>query len=126
MYYCIMQVIQCKEVTMNFKFTNDSPIYSQLTNHLKLYIASGKLKPNEKLPSVRELAMKIKINPNTVQKSLEKLEQEGLIHTEMESNGKYVTKNINLIKKIKQELAKEKIITYLRHAKLRFTKQEMP
>ena len=84
MYYCIMQVIQCKEVT---------------TNHLKLYIASGKLKPNEKLPSVRELAMKIKINPNTVQKSLEKLEQEGLIHTER-TNGKYVTKNIKLIKKI--------------------------
>ena len=50
---------------MNFKFTNDSPIYTQLTYHLKLYIASGKLKPNEKLPSVRELAMQIKINPNT-------------------------------------------------------------
>lgn len=109
---------------MNFKFTNDSPIYSQLTKHLKLYIASGKLKPNEKLPSVREFAMKIKINPNTVQKSLEKLEQEGLIHTER-TNGKYVTKNIKLIKKIKQELAKEKIITYLNDMQnLGFTKQE--
>lgn len=109
---------------MNFKFTNDSPIYTQLTYHLKLYIASGKLKPNEKLPSVRELAMQIKINPNTVQKSLEKLEQEGLIHTER-TNGKYVTENTKLIKKIKQELAKEKINTYLNDMQnLGFTKQE--
>lgn len=109
---------------MNFKFTNDSPIYSQLTNHLKLYIASGKLKPNEKLPSVRELAMQIKINPNTVQKSLEKLELEGLIYTER-TNGKYVTDNTKLIKKIKQELAKEKVNTYLNDMQsLGFTKQE--
>lgn len=109
---------------MNFKFTNDSPIYTQITNYLKLYIVSGKLKPNEKLPSVRELAMQIKINPNTVQKSLEKLELERLIYTER-TNGKYVTNNTKLIKKIKQTLAKEKINTYLNDMQsLGFTKQE--
>ena len=109
---------------MNFEFKNDSPIYTQLTYFLKVYIISGKLKPNEKLPSVRDLALKLKINPNTVQKSLEKLEQENLIYTER-TNGKYVTTNIELIKKIKNELALEKITNYLNDMQnLGFTKQE--
>lgn len=98
---------------MNFNFDNDRPIYSQLTNFLKEYIISGKLKPNEKLPSVRELALKIKINPNTVQKALEKLEQEKLIYTER-TNGKYVTDNEKLIEKTKRKLAEEKVNNYLK------------
>lgn len=109
---------------MNFNFDNDRPIYSQLTNFLKEYIISGKLKPNEKLPSVRELALKIKINPNTVQKALEKLEQEKLIYTER-TNGKYVTNNIKLIEKQKKNLAKEKTNNYLNNMKnIGFSKQD--
>ena len=109
---------------MNFNFNNNSPIYTQLTQSLKEYIISGKLKPNEKLPSVRDLALTIKINPNTVQKSLEKLEQENLIYTER-TNGKYVTDNIKLINKKKEELATSKINSFLNDMNnLGFTKEE--
>ena len=109
---------------MNFDFNNNSPIYTQLTQSLKEYIISGKLKPNEKLPSVRDLALTIKINPNTVQKSLEKLEQENLIYTER-TNGKYVTDNIKLINKKKEELATSKINSFLNDMNnLGFTKEE--
>lgn len=97
---------------MNFNFNNDRPIYIQLIEHLKVYIISGKIKPGEKLPSVRELALSLKVNPNTVQKSLTELEEEGLIYTER-TNGKFVTTNKKLIEKVKNNLAKEKVNIYL-------------
>lgn len=108
-----MQVIQQrKEENMDFIFDNDRPIYLQLVEYLKLYIVSGKLQPGERLLSVREFALQIKVNPNTVQKALAELEIEGLIYTER-TNGKFVTKNQELIEKIKNQLALEKVNKYL-------------
>ena len=97
---------------MDFIFDNDRPIYIQLVEYLKLYIVSGKLQPGERLLSVREFALQIKVNPNTVQKALAELEIEGLIYTER-TNGKFVTKNQELIEKIKNQLALEKVNRYL-------------
>lgn len=109
---------------MNLNFNNNSPIYTQLTKYIKELIVSGTLKPNEKLPSVRELALQLKINPNTVQKSLEKLEEQKLIYTER-TNGKYITNDIKLIEKIKQELAQNITNSYIKNMNnLGFTKQE--
>lgn len=83
-------------------FNNNIPIYVQLIEQLKTYIISGQIKPGEKLPSVRDLALKTKVNPNTMQKALVELEEIDLIYTER-TNGKYVTENENTIKKLKQE-----------------------
>ena len=55
------------------KFDNDIPIYLQIVNEIKLYIISGKLKPGDRLLSVREFAVKFKVNPNTIQKALQEL-----------------------------------------------------
>ena len=89
---------------MNFEFDNNIPIYIQLVEQLKAYIISGKIKVGDRLPSVRELALQIKVNPNTVQKALSDLEELGLIYTER-TNGKYVTNNQKLIDKYKYEYA---------------------
>ena len=97
---------------MEFVFDNDRPIYLQLVEYLKLYIVSGKLQPGERLLSVRDFALQIQVNPNTVQKALAELENEGLIYTER-TNGKFVTKNQELIDKIKKQLALEKVNKYL-------------
>lgn len=86
-------------------FNNNIPIYVQLIQQLKTYIISGQINPGDKLPSVRDLALKTKVNPNTMQKALVELEEIGLIFTER-TNGKYVTKNKETIKKLKQEYAK--------------------
>lgn len=75
---------------MNFIFDNDRPIYIQLVEQLKQYIVSARLKPGERLPSVRDLAMESKVNPNTMQKALSELEDDKLIYTER-TNGKFVT-----------------------------------
>jgi len=91
---------------MKFEFDNNIPIYIQLVEQLKIYIISGNLKPGERLPSVRELALEIKVNPNTMQKALVELEELKLIYTER-TNRKYVTNDKELINKIKLEYAKE-------------------
>lgn len=96
---------------MNFNFDNDRPIYMQLMEHIKLNIAAGHLLPGEKIPSVREYAVQLKVNPNTVQKALAELENLELIYTER-TNGKFVTTDKKLIKKYKEEYAKEKAENY--------------
>lgn len=101
---------------MDYLFDNDRPIYIQLVEKLRLEIISNKLKPGERIPSVRELALIVRVNPNTMQKALVELENEGLIYTER-TNGKFVTTNKELIEKIKKELAEEKVNNYLQDMK---------
>ena len=101
---------------MYYIFDNERPIYVQLVEKIRIEIISGKLKLGERLPSVRELALTARVNPNTMQKALAELEEEGLVYTER-TNGKFVTENKELIEKIKKELAKEKVNNYLNDMK---------
>ena len=93
---------------MNFEFDNNIPIYIQLVEHLKIYIISGKVSPGDRLPSVRELAMQTKVNPNTMQKALGELENLGLVYTERTS-GRFVTDDKALIDKERKNLVKESV-----------------
>lgn len=77
---------------MPIRFSNDKPIFLQLVDIIKSDIISGKFQTNEKLPSVREFALMYSVNPNTIQKALQILEDEKLITTDR-TNGKYVSKN---------------------------------
>lgn len=90
---------------MNFTFDNNRPIYLQLVEQLELYIISGKIPPGERLPSVRDLAVLAKVNPNTMQRALAELEKSKLILTER-TNGKFVTQNAKLIAKHREKYAK--------------------
>ena len=89
---------------MTFVFDNNIPIYVQLVEQIKIHIISGRLSAGERLPSVRELALQTKVNPNTMQKALIELEEMGLVFTER-TNGKFVTENQALIEKYKKEYA---------------------
>lgn len=89
---------------MEYSFNNNAPIYSQISQILKIKIISGEYSPGERLPSVRDLAMLLKANPNTVQRALYELENEGLIYTER-TNGKFITESNALISKCKSEYA---------------------
>ncbi len=101
---------------MDYIFDNERPIYIQLVEMIRIDIVSGKFKKGQKLPSVRELALIMKVNPNTMQKALVELENEKLIYTER-TNGKYVTENQELIEKVKKELAQDKVNNYLNSMK---------
>lgn len=65
-----------------------------------------------RLPSVRDLAAQAKVNPNTIQKALVELENLGLVYTER-TNGKFVTKDIELIEASRQDFADQLAVTYL-------------
>lgn len=91
---------------MNYEFDNNVPIYIQLVERLKIDIISGKLKPGDRLPSVRDYALSLKVNPNTMQKALAELEEIKLIFTER-TNGKFVTSDQKLIDKFREKYANE-------------------
>lgn len=57
------------------------PIYEQIKSKIKDLLISGALKPDERIPSVRELAQILTINPNTIQKAYKDLESEGIIYS---------------------------------------------
>lgn len=105
-----------RKIILDYIFDNERPIYIQLVERLRKEIVSGKLKAGERLPSVRELALTTRVNPNTMQKALVELENEGLVYTER-TNGKFVTNNKELIERIKKELAEEKINNFLNDMK---------
>lgn len=62
-------------------FGDHRPLYEQIREKLKELIISGALKENDKIPSVRELAVSLAINPNTIQKAYKELENDGYIYS---------------------------------------------
>ena len=93
---------------MAIKFSNDKPIFLQIADLIKSDIISGKFKTNDKLPSVREFALEFQVNPNTVQKALQILEDDGLIITDR-TNGKFVAGNTNQIESQKNKIINQEI-----------------
>jgi len=61
--------------------TSNTPIYQQIVEQVKEGLLKGTLAPGDRLPSVRELAAAITINPNTIQKAYQELERQGVIET---------------------------------------------
>lgn len=110
---------------MNYNFDSERPIYLQIMDIIKNQIISGILKPGDKIPSVRELALKFKVNPNTIVKSLYFLETDGLIYTDR-TNGKFITSDLSIIKLHKEKYLKQKMINFLNDISLLgYTKEEV-
>jgi len=68
-------------------------VYAQIENHIQFAISSGRVKACERLPSVRELSERLKVNPNTVAKAYRDLEVMGLLYTRR-GMGVFVSKGI--------------------------------
>lgn len=68
------------------------PIYLQVMEAIRKDILAGRLKPGDKVPSVRELASQLGVNPNTIQKALSELEREGLLES-ARTSGRFVKEN---------------------------------
>jgi GntR family transcriptional regulator len=84
-----------------------TPIYEQIKNGLKGKISLGVLKANEPLPSIRDLAAELVVNPNTVARAYRELESEGFIYTK-KGKASYVTENSpSLIRQERQRFIDE-------------------
>ena len=111
---------------MSWNLSKERPIYIQLVEQIKLQILSGHYRPGERFPSVRELATEAAVNPNTMQKALAALEQEGLL-IGSRTNGRTVTSDASLIGSMRDELADGIVENcYQALAKLGFSKEECP
>lgn len=110
---------------MEFKIDKSLPICPQICEQISACIASGEFKPDEKLLSVRDIAVKAGVNPNTVQKSLEQLEAQGLIYS-IRGSGWFVGNNAYYAQKQIGSLAKSKTKAYFSAmAQLGFSQSEV-
>jgi GntR family transcriptional regulator len=92
-------------------FDPNLPIYLQIMNFVKKLIVRGILKPGDKIPSVRDMALFLGVNPNTVQKAYEELEREGTIFTKR-GQGNFVNEDENTVERIKETMVKELVERY--------------
>lgn len=91
---------------MSWNLSNDRPIYLQLMEQIKRQILSGRYQCGDNFPSVRELATEAAVNPNTMQKALAALEQEGLL-VNNRTSGRSVTSDETLIITMRESMALE-------------------
>jgi GntR family transcriptional regulator len=99
-------------VAMNIKFNSRDPVYVQVIRHFKEEIATGIFEPGQEIPSRRELANKLKINPNTAQRAYKEMEEQGLIFTEGNMPSR-ITKNEMVIKQVREELILEAVYAFI-------------
>lgn len=110
---------------MAWDLKSDRPIYTQLIEKIEQKIFSGEYPLGSNLPSVRDLASEASVNPNTMQRALAKLEEEGLIVTHR-TRGRTITEDANMVKQAKNKLAQTQISEFLEKMQLMgFNKDEV-
>lgn len=94
---------------MQIKIDNasDRPVYQQIIDQVKRDIAIGRLGKDEKLPTVRQLAGQLAINPNTIAKAYQQMEREGIITTRPGSGAFVANLNSDLSDSVKKKLISE-------------------
>ena len=110
---------------ISLDYQSRTPIYEQIIKEIERFVALGILKPNEQIPSIRELAANLGINPNTVKKAYTELEQKGVIYV-ISTKGTFIAKGTNEV--IKRKISEgidniNKIVTELE--RLGISKEEI-
>lgn len=107
------------------EFNPSQPIYFQLVQRICRQIVRGDLSPGEKLPSVREMAVQMGVNPNTVQRTYAELERMAVVETRR-GLGTFVTEDQTQLKELRTNLKNEQITAFITHMQeMGFTPQEI-
>ncbi|MFW6238144.1 MAG: GntR family transcriptional regulator [Halanaerobiales bacterium] len=110
---------------MDIQLDDSQPIYEQIIEHIKQMIVRGEIKPGDKLPSQRELAAEIKVNPNTVQHTYREMESQNLVETRR-GRGTFIINDQRLISQIKREMVRETVQNFVQEMKsLGLTQEEI-
>jgi len=89
-------------------YQDGRPIYEQIVDYYKHLILIGALEEDTQMPSVRNLAMELSTNPNTVQKAFMELERQGFIYT-VKGRGNFVRNNQSLKQERQEELENQMV-----------------
>jgi len=103
-----------RSIMIILDYKDRRPLYEQIVDKFSDMILKGVLKPDEKLPSVRNLAMELSINPNTIQRAYMELEHRGFLYS-VKGRGNFVSDNAQLKEERKQEI-KTTLMEQLREA----------
>lgn len=110
---------------MGEAFHNLTPIYIQLAERINRQIVRQDLKPGDKLPSVREMAVHVGINPNTVQRTYRELELMGIVETRR-GQGTFVTENKQVLEKLREMMKEARIESFVREmSEMGYSAEEM-
>ena len=88
---------------LNLDYRDARPIYEQVRDGLRRLMVTGAIQEGEKLPSVRSLASRLAINPNTIQRAYESLEAEGYLYS-VPGKGSFATPHTGVDQGRKEEL----------------------
>ncbi len=88
---------------------SNRPVYQQIVDQVKRDIALGRIIKNEKLPTVRQLAGQIAINPNTIAKAYRQLEQQGIIVTKAGAGAFVANLDSNLSRSVRKKVISEEL-----------------
>jgi GntR family transcriptional regulator len=103
-----------------------SPICRQLSNQIRAAVARGKLQPETRLPSVRELSRSLVVNPNTVARVYTELERDGVLNTRPGLGVFVAHPRADLTRKVRKERLQESLDGFLTEAvHLGFTAEEV-
>lgn len=101
------------------------PVYQEIMFVIAGKAIAGDLKAGERIPSIRNLALEFKVNPNTVQRALLELEREDLIYTDR-TNGKYITEDEAVLNRLRHEMTQHFVGDLIAEAKIMgFEKDEV-
>lgn len=110
---------------MAWNFRGNSPVYLQIASKIRADIISGKYPAEEQIPPVRQLAYEAAVNPNTMQRALAQLEQDGLLYSKGTS-GRFVTGDQAALEKARHDAAEELIDVFLQGCcQMGFNKEEI-
>ena len=110
---------------MGKEFQASKPIYMQIVDKINQQIVRKELKPGDKLPSVREMAVQSGVNPNTIQRTYTELERMAIVETKR-GQGTFVVENEKVIQELKLQLQIEMISTFVNNMReLGFSEKEM-
>lgn len=98
---------------MQLRLDQNSPIYQQIIDEFKRSIARGDLKPGDRIPSQRELATTVQVNPNTVQRAYREMEQEGITET-LRGQGTFITSDTSIVARVRREMAERALAGFVR------------
>ncbi len=89
-------------MNINIDYSLRTPIYEQIVEEIERLVSLNILQAKEQMPSIRDFACTLNVNPNTVKKAYDILEQRGVIVSKS-TKGSFITENIEVAKKLKIE-----------------------
>ena len=93
-------------------FDERSPIYEQIVMQVCRSLIKGELVPSQRIPSIRELAMQLQVNTNTVQRAYQEMERRQLIYSKR-GTGYFISEGENMVQEIKTEIVKDVVTRFL-------------